>query len=192
MLGFSRKCFKLAHLLPVPGSCSAAGCSSCCSAAGCSSCRSVNSSPCGSLRMVRTRIPSAERSADTSPAWIPSVRQYLHRQNTNILFRGLQGDVVYLGWPTAPSYFESKCDGRWGYAGSQPMSTAVHITWHGAQINLGDLTPYLTYEIIAVHKRLTTSFMKKNLTELSLPSFTDGLTRGGFSRYRYKIKLPEY
>ncbi len=28
---------------------------------------------------------------------------------------------------------------------SQPMSTAVHITWHGAQINFGDLTPYLAY-----------------------------------------------
>ncbi len=71
----------LAHLLPVPGSCSAVGCSSCCSAAGCSGCCSVNSNPCGSLRMVRTRIPSAERSAETSPAWIPlSVRQYLHAQ----------------------------------------------------------------------------------------------------------------
>jgi hypothetical protein len=25
------------------------------------------------------------------------------------------------------------------------MRTAVHITWHGAQINFGDLPPYLTY-----------------------------------------------
>jgi hypothetical protein len=25
------------------------------------------------------------------------------------------------------------------------MSTDVHFTWHGAQVNLGDLTPYLTY-----------------------------------------------
>ncbi len=32
-----------------------------------------------------------------------------------------------------------------GIAVSQPMSTAVHITWHGAPINFGDLTPYLTY-----------------------------------------------
>ncbi len=30
-------------------------------------------------------------------------------------------------------------------AGSQPMRTAVHITWHGAQTNFGDLTPHLTY-----------------------------------------------
>ncbi len=29
--------------------------------------------------------------------------------------------------------------GEGGVAGSQPMSTAVHITWHGAQINFGDL-----------------------------------------------------
>jgi len=28
------------------------------------------------------------------------------------------------------------------------MSTAVHITWHGAQINLGDLPPCLTYGFI--------------------------------------------
>jgi hypothetical protein len=35
--------------------------------------------------------------------------------------------------------------GKRGVAGSQPMRTAVNITWHGAQINFGDLTPYLTY-----------------------------------------------
>ncbi len=27
------------------------------------------------------------------------------------------------------------------------MSTAVHITWHAAQINFGDLPPYLTYNL---------------------------------------------
>jgi hypothetical protein len=52
---------------------------------------------------------------------------------------------TYLCWPTAPSYNESKCRGRGEVEGSQPMSTAVHITWHGAQINFGDLPPYLTY-----------------------------------------------
>ncbi len=35
--------------------------------------------------------------------------------------------------------------GRDGVAGSQPMSTAVHIMWHGAQKNFWDLPPYLTY-----------------------------------------------
>ncbi len=34
-----------------------------------------------------------------------------------------------------------------GVAGSQPMSTAVHITWPGAQINIGDLPLYLTYDL---------------------------------------------
>jgi hypothetical protein len=42
--------------------------------------------------------------------------------------------------------YESECRGMGGggveVAGSQPMSTAVHITWHGAQINFGDLPPY--------------------------------------------------
>ncbi len=58
--------------------------------------------------------------------------------------RGLQGDVVYLSWPKAHLVYEPKCGGG-GVARSQPMRTAVHSTWHGAQINFGDLTPYLTY-----------------------------------------------
>ncbi len=55
--------------------------------------------------------------------------------------RGSQRDVC-LCWPIAPSYtspIQMRGDG--GVAGSQPMSTAVHITWHGAQINFGDLPP---------------------------------------------------
>ncbi len=56
--------------------------------------------------------------------------------------RGLQIDVVYLGWPKAPSYM-SPIAGGGGVARSQPMSTAVLYT--GAQINFGDLTSNLTY-----------------------------------------------
>ncbi len=43
--------------------------------------------------------------------------------------------------------YESQCGGMrgGGVAGSQQMSTAVHITWHRTQINFGDLLPYLTY-----------------------------------------------
>ncbi len=41
--------------------------------------------------------------------------------------------------------YESKCGGRGGVAGSPPMSTAVDITWHGAEINFVHLTPYLTF-----------------------------------------------
>jgi hypothetical protein len=55
--------------------------------------------------------------------------------------RGIRRDVVYLCWPIPPHIYESK---RGGVAGSQPMSTAVHITWPGAQINFGDLPPYLS------------------------------------------------
>ncbi len=35
--------------------------------------------------------------------------------------------------------------GQGGVEESQPMSTAVQITWHVAQINFKDLPPYLTY-----------------------------------------------
>ncbi len=38
--------------------------------------------------------------------------------------------------------YESKCGAMGWVVGSLPMSTAVLITWHGAQIHLGDLTPY--------------------------------------------------
>jgi hypothetical protein len=42
--------------------------------------------------------------------------------------RGLQRDVVYLGWPIAPSYMSPNAGGvgGGGIVGSQPMSTAVH------------------------------------------------------------------
>ncbi len=72
------------------------------------------------------------------------------------LFTGFTRQADYLGarqgviqrcrlsWLTnSDLLYESKCGGGVGeVAGS--MSTAVYIKWHGAQINLGDLTPYLT------------------------------------------------
>ncbi len=36
-------------------------------------------------------------------------------------------------------------DGGEGGAVTQPKITAMHILWHGAQINFGDLPPYKTY-----------------------------------------------
>ncbi len=70
--------------------------------------------------------------------------------------QGLQRDVVYLCWPIAPQYTSPNAGewggGGWRVAGSQPMSTAVHITWHGAQINFGDLTPYLTYMCTVIYE----------------------------------------
>ncbi len=62
-----------------------------------------------------------------------------------LLYRGpreLQGDVVYH---SAPCIWAQMRGEGW-VAGSQPMRKAVHITWHGTQKNIGDLTPYLTYE----------------------------------------------
>jgi hypothetical protein len=46
----------------------------------------------------------------------------------NIWIRELQRDVVYLGWPLAPSYMSPNAEEGWELrpAGSQPMSTAVH------------------------------------------------------------------
>jgi hypothetical protein len=40
------------------------------------------------------------------------------------------------------SYMSLNAGGRGGGAAvSLPMRTAVHITWHGAQVNFGDLNP---------------------------------------------------
>ncbi len=57
-----------------------------------------------------------------------------------------------LPWPTNSALvYEPKCGG-----GEWPMSTAVHRKWvqldTGAQINFGDLTPYLTYASSLKHK----------------------------------------
>ncbi len=79
--------------------------------------------------------------------------------------RGLQRDVVYLGWPIAPSYTSPNARG-WGV-----VSTAVYITWHGAQINFGDLTPYLTYGCSSPSgKAAWTVYQVQNHTLLGLSS----------------------
>jgi hypothetical protein len=57
-----------------------------------------------------------------------------------LLCRGSQRDVVYLGWPVAPSYMSPNTGGGGGVAGSSqwvPLYTGAR--------NFGDLTPYLTY-----------------------------------------------
>ncbi len=43
-----------------------------------------------------------------------------------IYSRGLQRDVVYLGWPIAPSCTSPNAGGGGAVAGSQPMSTPVN------------------------------------------------------------------
>ncbi len=62
---------------------------------------------------------------------------------------GLQREVVYLGWPIAPSYMSPIAGERGGVAGSQPKWTAVHRSpnklwrsnfifneWEGGILNL--------------------------------------------------------
>ncbi len=52
-----------------------------------------------------------------------------------------------LSWLIS-SVLESKCGeigGLWGLSSVNEYCCALHITCNGAQINFGDLTPYLTY-----------------------------------------------
>ncbi len=56
-----------------------------------------------------------------------------------VLIKGLRRDVVYLGWPIAPSYMSPNAG--WGLRG---LSQWVQL-YTGAQINFGDLTTYLSY-----------------------------------------------
>ncbi len=92
--------------------------------------------------MVTPTAPSPVLCA-TSPA------STIHRYTHTVLACS-QGVTkrCRLFWLTHSALaYESKCGG-WGggeVLGSQPMSTAVHITCHGAQINFGGLPPYLTY-----------------------------------------------
>ncbi len=50
-------------------------------------------------------------------------------------------DVVYLGWPIAPSYMSPNA---WGKGELRCLGQCVQL-YTGAQINFGDLTPYLIY-----------------------------------------------
>jgi hypothetical protein len=54
--------------------------------------------------------------------------------------RGLPRDVVSRGWPIAPSLMSPNACG-WGGCG---VSANEYSYAHRAQINFGDLTPYLT------------------------------------------------
>ncbi len=71
--------------------------------------------------------------------WTLSIFFQLYIFNKNIW--GLQGDVVYRGWPIAPSYMNPNAGG----GELRGLSQWVQL-YTGAQINFGDLTPYLIYE----------------------------------------------
>ncbi len=68
--------------------------------------------------------------------------------------RGLQRDVVHLGkilgWPIAPLYMSPNAGGGGCGVSANDYSCAL-----GAQINFGDLTPYLTY-VIAIGSETAT------------------------------------
>jgi hypothetical protein len=71
----------------------------------------------------------------TLPYWEPDT-------SIHVWYAGrLQRDVVYLGWPLAPSYMRPKAGKG---AELRGLSQWVQL-YTGAQINFGDLTPYLTY-----------------------------------------------
>ncbi len=67
------------------------------------------------------------QSANTLKSWVST--------------RELQRDVVYLGWPIAPSYMSPNAGGAVELRG---LSQWVQLCT-GAQINFGDLTSYLTF-----------------------------------------------
>ncbi len=61
------------------------------------------------------------------------------------IFRGSQRDVVYIGWPIAPS-------SMWGGKVAVRGLSCEYSCAHEAQSNFGDLTPYLTYELWSICK----------------------------------------
>jgi hypothetical protein len=61
----------------------------------------------------------------------------------------LQRDVVYLGWPVAPSYLSPNAGA--GVGGLRGLSQWVKL-YTGTQINFGDLTPYLTYSMASAQQ----------------------------------------
>ncbi len=63
------------------------------------------------------------------------VFEFITRLSLHI--RGSQRDGVYLGWPIEP---KREVEG-WGCG----VSANEYSCAHGAQMNFGDLTPYLTY-----------------------------------------------
>ncbi len=94
------------------------------------------------------------------------------------LIQGVTKRCRRLSWLTNSALkYASPNVGGWGIAGSQPKSKAVHITWHGAQINFGYLTPYLTYGLTVSPSLLLYREKKKQrerLGRLTISLFADG------------------
>ncbi len=93
--------------------------------------------------------------------WLHTLSSSLHRNNQflarsfyffmwyvvgalSVLARGLQRDVVYLGWPTSALAYEPQVWGRGG-AGSQPMSTAM--SWSPNKLKISNSIFNLQYGV---------------------------------------------
>ncbi len=64
----------------------------------------------------------------------------LRRKGLKQPLKESQRDVVYLGWPVSPSYISPNVG-----EGCCGVSANEYSCAHEAQINFGELTPYLTY-----------------------------------------------
>ncbi len=71
------------------------------------------------------------------------------QHSVNEWSEGSQRDIVYLGWLIAPSYMSPNAGGVEGVCG---VSANEYSCSHGAQINFGDLTLYLTYARVSFTK----------------------------------------
>ncbi len=74
--------------------------------------------------------------------------QVVHTVRRPMSPTGLHRDIVYLGWPIAPSYMSPNAGGGGELRG---LSQWVQLD-RGAQINFRDLTPYLTYDVTTLPK----------------------------------------
>jgi hypothetical protein len=83
----------------------------------------------------REESPSWKRKEDDVIAW------YLPGGGGVDRSRGLQRDVVYLGWPIAPSFRSPNAVGVGELRG---LSQWIQL-YKEAKISFGDLTPYLNY-----------------------------------------------
>ncbi len=102
----------------------------------------------------------------------------------NFRIRGSHRDVVNLGRRIAPSYMSPNAGGRAGGGGGCGVLANEYSCTHGAQINFGDLTPYLTmvlmdkvetsYSISSIcHLKSTYSF----LLQISVKHLKERLVR---------------
>ncbi len=79
--------------------------------------------------------------------------------------QGSQRDVVYLGWPTAISYMRPNAGGGEGWGPSANEYSCAH----GAQINFGDLSPYVVTHTVylTADSKITRAFSRKKKASLS-------------------------